>query len=125
MKRKFKPTHSSLSRALAMLLAVLSVGAYAHAFPDHANPAADANLTTVPDKIQIWFNSPLEPLFSHVSVKDAAGKIISKNDHIDQNDTKLLIAELQAKGKGSYHVYWNVVSVDGHRTQGDYVFTVQ
>jgi methionine-rich copper-binding protein CopC len=125
MKRKLKSIPSSLSRALAILLAVLSASAHAHAFPDHANPAADASLTSLPDKIQIWFNSPLEPLFSHVSVKDAAGKIISKNDHIDQNDTKLLMAELQAKGKGSYHVYWNVVSVDGHRTQGDYAFTVQ
>jgi methionine-rich copper-binding protein CopC len=27
--------------------------------------------------------------------------------------------------KGAYHVYWDVVSHDGHRANGDYTFAVK
>jgi methionine-rich copper-binding protein CopC len=125
MKTAYLRSISSLSRFLGLLLALVSLGVHAHAFPHHSNPAADASLTTPPDKIEMWFNSPLEPMFSHVTVKDPDGKVVSKNDHIDKSNPKLLTAELQASAKGKYQVHWNVVSVDGHSTQGDYSFTVK
>jgi len=125
MRSHYHRSISSLSRLLGLLLTMISLGVYAHAFPDHSNPAADSTVATAPDKIQIWFNSPLEPVFSHVAVKDAEGKVVSKNDHIDKSNPKLLTADLQASTKGKYQVHWNVVSVDGHRTQGDYSFTIK
>lgn len=125
MRSHYHRSISSLSQLLGLLLAMISLGVYAHALPDHSNPAADSTVATAPNKIQIWFNSPLEPVFSHVTVKDAEGKVVSKNDHIDKSNPKLLMADLQANAKGKYQVHWNVVSVDGHRTQGDYSFTIK
>jgi len=37
----------------------------------------------------------------------------------------VLVTKIAVAGKGIYHVFWDVVSHDGHRVKGDYVFTVK
>jgi methionine-rich copper-binding protein CopC len=38
---------------------------------------------------------------------------------------KVLLANLPMLGPGVYRVKWHVVSVDTHRTEGDFNFTVK
>jgi methionine-rich copper-binding protein CopC len=100
--------------------------AMAHAFPDHAVPGAGATLKQAPAAVTIHFDSELEPLFSTLVVKDEQGVRVSQGKgQVDAHDPKTLSAKLTTQRKGSYHVYWSVVARDGHRTVGDYTFTVQ
>jgi len=112
--------------ALFSLLLMCSGGAFAHAMPAQNTPAAGAVLAQAPATVVIRFDSELEPLFSRLIVKDDAGKQVSKgNGKVDPANPTLLTAELGKQQRGVYHVYWSVVARDGHRTQGDYRFTVK
>jgi methionine-rich copper-binding protein CopC len=99
--------------------------AFAHAFPQHSEPAVGATLASAPGTVKIWFNSDLEPLFDKLVVKDTAGKVVSQgNAKVDANNRSLLEVGLAPLPPGTYHVYWHVTSKDGHHTDGDFSFSV-
>jgi methionine-rich copper-binding protein CopC len=107
-------------------ICVLPGKALAHAFPDHSDPRVGASVAASPAMVRIWFDSELEPAFSTISVQDEKGKRVDKGDgHVNTSDHTLLEAGLPALRPGSYRVYWSVVARDGHRTTGDYSFTVK
>lgn len=116
-----------LSLIAALAASVLWAGeASAHAFPEQDTPNAGAVLTQAPATVSIRFDSELEPVFSKLIVKNAQDQQVSQgNGSVDPANTRILATRLTNAAKGSYHVYWNVVSRDGHRTEGDYTFTVQ
>ena len=96
----------------------------AHAFPEEMQPGAGAKLHTPPRQVRISFDSRVEQEFSLIVVKDAGGERISGRTELDPVSHKTLEVSLPELAPGEYHVYWNVVSWDGHRTKGDYVFHV-
>jgi hypothetical protein len=100
--------------------------AWAHAFLDHADPKVGSTVTHSPPVIKIWFTQELEPVFSTVEVQDAQGKQVDKMDvHLDDKDKTLLILSLPPLPDGTYTVTWHAVSVDTHRTQGHFEFTIK
>jgi len=114
--------------AAVLLSAILTIQsiASAHAFLDHADPKVGSEIVSAPAEVKIWFTQAIEPAFSSIQIYDAAGKEIDKKDsHVDASDKKLLIVSLPATSSGKYKVVWHVVSVDTHRTQGDFKFTVK
>lgn len=114
-----------LSLAAILFLAIQS-SAWAHAFLDHANPKVGSTVTNSPGIIKIWFTQNLEPAFSSIQVKDMQDKQVDKNDaHLDDKDKTLLIVSLPQLPDGTYTVIWHVVSVDTHRTQGSFKFTIK
>jgi methionine-rich copper-binding protein CopC len=80
-----------------------------------------------PEKVRIWFDSALEPVFSTIMVhaaKDDA--MVSRNDgRVNEKDPTLLEVSVAPLGAGEYVVYWSVVARDGHQTFGKYKFTVK
>jgi hypothetical protein len=96
----------------------------AHAFPEDTQPGAGAVLHTAPQQVRIRFDTRVEQEFSVIVVKDANGERVSSRTKIDPVSRKTLEVSLPALDPGDYHVYWSVVSWDGHRTKGDYVFHV-
>ena len=105
---------------------ILPAFAFAHAFLDHAEPKVGAQLSDPPPIVKIWFTQPLEPAFSAITVLDSNGTQIDKKDcHQDDKDKTLLIVSLPPLQPGTYKVVWHVVSVDTHRTQGDFKFTLK
>ncbi len=107
------------------LLAFAAPRASAHAFLDHASPAVGSSVPTAPAMLSLWFTQSLEPAFSKIIVKNAAGQ------EVDLGNAKLAPdnpAELQIGLKplppGTYTVHWRVLSVDTHRTKGSFTFTV-
>ncbi len=116
----------SVIRPFFALLAAIPGVALAHALPERSLPDPGAVLSQAPDTVAIYFDSELEPGFSRLIVRNARGaKVSVGNGEISTADRKLLAARLSGARKGAYHVYWNVVSHDGHRAQGDYEFTVR
>ena len=44
---------------------------------------------------------------------------------VDPSDPKLLVLDVTKLPPGAYRVTWHVVSIDTHRTEGDFTFTVK
>ena len=66
-----------------MIAAALAgaAAAYAHAHLDRANPAAGATLAAAPTEVTLHFTQQLEPKFSTIVVRDAAGKQVDKGEY--------------------------------------------
>jgi copper resistance protein C len=111
---------------MAVLLLALQTHARAHAFLDHAEPKVGSTVTNSPVEIKIWFTQELEPAFSKLEVQDAQGKEVDKKDaHLDDKDKSLFLVSLPQLPSGTYTVIWHAVSVDTHKTQGRFEFTIK
>jgi copper resistance protein C len=120
-----------MRRAFLIVLAAIAAAigaardAAAHAFLDHAVPAVGSTVSESPSEISAWFTQELEPVFSAIEVTDAAGQRVDKADpRVDPSDATELHVSLKPLKAGTYRVHWHVVSVDTHRTEGNFNFTV-
>jgi hypothetical protein len=112
-----------VSLSAALLLSPLPASAHAHL--DHASPAAGSTVTQAPKDVTIWFTEALESKFSGIDVRDAQGASVAGGvATLDSGNTAELRVPLKALPPGTYKVIWHVMSVDTHRTQGDFSFTV-
>jgi methionine-rich copper-binding protein CopC len=112
-----------LSLAFASVLPEASWG---HAFPDHSDPKVGSTVSASPAQVRIWFDSDLEQAFSTLMVHNADGKMIDKRDtRVGPADPKLLQVSVPPLPPGIYLVIWNVVARDGHRTNGQFSFTIK
>lgn len=108
-----------------LALIMLSPRAYAHAHLDHASPAPGSVLAAAPKEVAIWFTEALEPKFSTIEVRDAAGAAMQAGPAtLAADNTALLQVTLKPLPPGTYKVMWRVLSVDTHRTQGEFDFKV-
>lgn len=126
----FKKT-TSLCRALAvsavLLSGFISQQASAHAHLKTETPAADSVLTVNPTELSLGFSEGIEPNFSKITLTDAQQKTVKTgNMTLAANDnTQAVLPLSDALSAGKYVVSWSVVSVDGHKTHGQYSFTVK
>jgi methionine-rich copper-binding protein CopC len=112
--------------SLVALLGTLPEGSWGHAFPDHSEPKVGSTVSGSLASVRIWFDGALEPTFSTIIVHDHSGKRVDKGDSkVNSSDAKLLEVSLSPLTAGTYHVMWNVVSRDGHRTSGDFSFVIK
>lgn len=113
-----------LSAAFACGLA--ASGAFAHALLDHAVPAVGSTVSGSPSELRLTFSEALVPAFSGVQISTAAGAPVAAGKAtLDPADATTLRVRLgQPLKPGVYKVTWHVVSVDTHRTDGAYAFTV-
>jgi hypothetical protein len=112
----------------AACLGVLLLGpmrAHAHAHLDHASPAVGGAVATAPKEVVLWFTEALEPAFSTIVVQDAKDADVQDGTAtIDPGNTAELRVALKPLPPGTYKVIWHALSVDTHRTQGDFTFAV-
>jgi copper resistance protein C len=99
--------------------------AQAHAFLDHASPAVGRTVPASPPAVTIWFTQELEPAFSSIEVQDQSGARVDVGDaKVDGKDPTILRVSLKPLPPGKYKVFWRVVSVDTHPTEGTFTFSV-
>jgi methionine-rich copper-binding protein CopC len=109
-----------------VFLCILQERSWGHAFPDHSDPKVGSTIAVSPDHVRIWFDAALETPFSTIMVHNAGGEMIDKRDgRVNPSDPTLLEVSIPHLPSGTFRVFWNVVSRDGHRTMGDYTFTVR
>jgi methionine-rich copper-binding protein CopC len=110
-----------------LLLCAAAPLASAHAFPTHSSPAVGATLAQAPTNVKILFDGELEPVFSTLSVQNAAGKPVSTGKgQVDSKNHFLLETALPPHlAPGTYKVIWSVISHDGHHTEGHFAFTLK
>lgn len=111
--------------ALSLIALAVSRTANAHARLDHASPAVGSVVTPAPKEIALWFTEAIEPKFSTIEVRDAKGTAmqVGATTAAPDNSSRLRIL-LKPLPPGTYTVKWRVLSVDTHRTQGDFTFRV-
>jgi methionine-rich copper-binding protein CopC len=110
-----------------MCLCMVPKDSFAHAFPDHADPKVGSTVSAAPSLVRIWFDGDLEPVFSSIMVHAAKDNtMVDKGDgRVDSSDPTLLEVSVPTLPAGSYIVIWSVVARDGHRTSGNFTFTIK
>lgn len=113
------------STALAIVLLFIPTLAWGHAFPDHSEPRVGWTVTMPPSQARIWFDGALEPVFSTIKVMNADSQRVDKGDgRVNPSDNTILEVSLPPLPPGKYRVFWSVVARDGHRTDGDFPFSI-
>ncbi len=108
----------------AFVIAVPMALAHSNLITATAAPAADSTIDP-PDHIVLHFTGDLEPKFSSIQLMDATGHVVNKEaSMVDASDKKLMTLVLPKLYGGVYTVNWVAVSIDTHRTSGEYKFTV-
>jgi copper resistance protein C len=78
-----------------------------------------------PPQLKLWFSEQIESAFSSARVLDPSGKQVDKGDKaVNPSDKTVLTVSLQQLPPAKYKVVWRIVSVDTHKTEGDFTFTV-
>ena len=110
---------------LAAIACLINTAAFAHAALDRASPPVGSEVSGSPDAISLTYTEPVEPLFSTVQVTDANGQRMEMGKPVAQNDGRVLQVKLKPLPPGVYTVVWHVTSVDTHKTEGHFTFTVK
>src|SRR5881394_2038225 len=113
---------ATLISTLFFTLALTPFGASAHALLDRAEPRVGNTVASSPRELKLWFTQKLEQAFSTVTVTDASGQRVDTGKaRIDGNQMGI---SLRVLAPGTYRVNWHVLSVDSHKTEGNFTFTV-
>ncbi len=114
-----------MKRLFIAALALLPAPCFAHAFLDGAEPRVGSELPVAPTQVVLHFTQGVEPDFSKIAVNDSTGAGVAKGTaQTLPNDPTRLAIKLKPIGAGDYTVVWHVTSVDTHKTQGKFHFTV-
>jgi len=116
-----------LSTAVILCCVVFLIipAAFAHTHPLSMTPAPDSTVET-PSSIVMHFSGDMEPKFSSITVRNASGHVVNgEASSVASDDRKRMSVALPKLPPGVYTVNWVAVSVDTHRSQGEYKFTVK
>jgi methionine-rich copper-binding protein CopC len=114
-------------RLILLLVATVAVTmtADAHAFLNQAVPPVGGAVPASPKEIRLTFSEGVEPRFSGIELATIDGRTIATGPVATApGDDKQLVLVVPLLAPGRYRISWHVVSVDTHRTEGEYTFTV-
>jgi copper transport protein len=98
---------------------------WAHARLTRSDPAAKAQLATMPSAIRLWFSEAPELALSSITLKDSAGVVVALGPLAADTSKLGLRATIdRALTPGRYTVTWRVAASDGHPLKGSYSFVV-
>ena len=111
--------------AVALLASLLGASAaFAHAHLKSSEPAADSTVAA-PKDLRLTFSEGVEATFTKVSLSKDGTEVAIKGLATPDADKKTLVVTPAAPlADGHYKVVWNAVSVDTHKSNGEYSFKV-
>jgi copper resistance protein C len=116
---------SYLATAVLLASAALTTSAFAHAHLTSAIPAANSTVKA-PTEVTLHFTEALEPRFSTIQVLNAAGQDVGDGKpYLAASSATTFITGVKALTPGAYKVVWHATSVDTHKTEGTFQFTVE
>lgn len=115
-------TASALATAL-----LASPAALAHAHLKNQYPAANARVEASPQALTLTFSEDIEPAFSGVTLNNEKQQPMptGKVGRTAAKHNQMIVPLEKPLPGGEYQVDWHVLSVDGHKTQGKYSFSVK
>jgi len=120
---------SSLRIALATLAAAIATTfsplALAHASMVGSFPAKGQVMTGSPAEIHITFNEHVEARYCRIKLVSGTGKNFDADrPAADKANPNAIVAAIPVLKPGTYSARWTAVGSDGHKTHGDFSFTV-
>jgi len=110
---------------LAAGAVVASTTAGAHALLVASVPARGQTLEAPPTEIRLTFNEHVEPRFTRVKLVNEAGQHLDADRaQPDKNDPNSVTCSVPVLKRGTWRAAWTAVGTDGHKTHGDFSFTV-
>lgn len=108
-------------------MAVVAAPSWAHAVLKASTPAAGGQLAASPIELRLTFNEPLEARFSKVQLTPTGKAALETGDaQPADGDPHTLVVPVKATlASGSYVVHWSAMGQDGHRTKGEFKFSVK
>jgi methionine-rich copper-binding protein CopC len=110
--------------AVAVLGTCLASPAFAHAFLEQANPSAGSQLKGSPPAVTMTLSAPMEPRFSLIEIRDSQGNRMDTGA-VHRGDGRSIAVDMITLPPGLYSVNWQAISVDTHKTQGHFEFTIR
>lgn len=112
-----------MHRVIAPLIVLLATGAAssAHSLLVSSSPGAGATVSA-PSELKLAFSEGVEAKLTGVSLRCANADFAPVGDATFSPDRRVLDYQLPALPKGTCRVQWHAVSVDGHRTKGEFDF---
>ncbi len=126
MNRHIRPRSVvALGAPLGLLLAA-ALQAEAHARLVSATPSP-SSVVGAPKQVTLRFSEAVVPRFSGFDLVKAGGGAVSVRTAVAPSDGKAIVGALSGPlAPGTYRVVWHAASADdGHRTKGDFTFTVR
>jgi methionine-rich copper-binding protein CopC len=119
-----KITKASVRIGFACAIALASSGAaLTHAALHLASPEAGSAVSESPHEVTLTFTDTLEAAFSSADVTDSSGARVDEGkSQVNGNTIRI---GLKTLSPGSYRVHWRALSVDTHRTEGSFTFSVR
>jgi len=115
-----------LRPSLLILLLMIPISSWGHAYLVKSSPARRAMLSSPPTRVVLWFNERLEAQFSQLAVWNAEGQQVDGGDvQVGPDDGKRLSVGIPPLPAGSYTVKYRVLSVDGHVVESEFPFTIR
>ncbi|HGV9261007.1 CopC domain-containing protein YobA [Klebsiella aerogenes] len=117
----------ALSAAVFLSAMLTTASVFAHAHLQQQIPAADSTVSVSPQALTLTFSEGVELSFSGVTLNGPQNKPVAtgKLARSDGNKAQLTLPLNEPLAAGEYTVEWHVVSVDGHKTKGQYHFSVK
>ncbi len=126
LRRSSVPAAIAAALLAAALILIPAMRASAHDSLISSDPAADSTVDALPDEVSLTFSAALieAPNSTAIVVTDADGKSLGDGDA--EITGAIVTQKLRTEGAapGEYTVLWQVVSSDGHPTDGTFTFTV-
>ena len=112
--------------ALATLAVLASPLAFAHATLVSSSPAKAQVLDAPPIEIRLTFNEHVDARLCRIKLVSTDGRNIDADrPHADKADPNALVASVPVLRAGTYSARWTAVGTDGHKTRGDFSFTIK
>ncbi len=109
---------------LLVVLALCPALAHAHAQLERTSPRVGSTVAAAPNEVRLWFTQALEPKFTTAQLRSGSGAVVASGA-VDTADPKQIVIRVHGLPAGSYKVFWTVLSVDSHHTEGSFGFEVE
>jgi methionine-rich copper-binding protein CopC len=99
---------------------------FAHAHLESSIPSDKAVVKQAPTELDLTFSEELNLKFTGLKIAGPDNKAVKTGDAMLMDGDKTLMVPVIGKlAAGTYTVQWHALSADGHKTKGEYSFSVQ
>ena len=117
--------NTPLRLALATLAATLSPLVFAHASLVDSFPAKGQVLSAPPAEIHLTFNEHVEARRCRIKLRSGDGRNFDADrPAADRTRPNAIVAAVPVLRPGTYRAAWTAVGSDGHKTHGDFSFSI-
>lgn len=93
-----------------------------HSYMELSSPAPGSTLEEAPTGVWVQFSEPIDTNLSQLRIENEVGDVIEAEQYsVDNSSMTLRLPPLE---NGEYVVYWQILALDTHVTDGSFQFFV-